>query len=159
MYVNATKHKLRTCHVSHLPRTQNLSTAPALERTPDPPTGSPKLIGILTQVVSQVVTLSLDPPPLWVSPFSLKHSYTLKKSKNTQTAFVHRSLGNPSLLWNLLPQIRKPSILFSPSFLCAPCDWSTGYTHRGIEVSFAIHGQVQACLCPLDCHNPQSHRN
>lgn len=151
---------MRTRHVSHLPRTQNLSTAPALERTPDPPTGSPKLIGILTQVVSQLVTLSLDPrlSGSHLSPPNIHTHLKIKKQKHT-TAFVHRSLGNPSLLWNLLPQIRKPSILFSPSFLCAPCDWSTGYTHRGIEVSFAIHGQVQACLCPLDCHNPQSHRN
>lgn len=93
-----------------------------------------------------------------LSPPNIHTHLKIKKQKHT-TAFVHRSLGNPSLLWNLLPQIRKPSILFSPSFLCAPCDWSTGYTHRGIEVSFAIHGQVQACLCPLDCHNPQSHWN
>lgn len=151
---------MRTCHVSHLSQTQNLSTLPALERTPDPPTGSPKLIGILTQVVSQLVTLSLDPrlSGSHLSPPNIHTHLKIKKQKHT-TAFVHRSLGNPSLLWNLLPQIRKPSILFSPSFLCAPCDWSTGYTHRGIEVSFAIHGQVQACLCPLDCHNPQSHRN
>lgn len=34
-----------------------------------------------------------------------------------------------------------------------------GCTYRGIEVPFAVHGQVQACLRPLDRYNPQAHWN
>ncbi len=32
-------------------------------------------------------------------------------------------------------------------------------TYGGVEVSLAVHAQVEASLCSLNCHYPQTHRN
>lgn len=32
-------------------------------------------------------------------------------------------------------------------------------TYGGVEVSLAVHGQVEASLRSLNCHYPQTHRN